>query len=168
VLDGRGDGDAPWSPSVQVAAAGVAPVADVGATGDDLIYTTDAPDAEKAIVDDGYRIVGMTVDGLPKPEFHFVGDDANLVLPPNGATPIVVYQDATTQELLLTQKGTDGLWGLHETVAGGPGQMPWAGAYGFFASAAINATDIVISTWVIDQPDNDNWVEVFFRPYVIQ
>jgi len=30
------------------------------------------------------------------------------------------------------------------------------------------STDIVMSTWVIDQPTNDNWVEVFSRPTVIQ
>ncbi|HEY5950263.1 MAG TPA: hypothetical protein VIV40_32440, partial [Kofleriaceae bacterium] len=164
ILDGTNGVDAGWSPSVQVDANGVAHVAYVGATGDDLTYTTDASNATKEIVDDGYRIVGQTVDGLPKPEFHFVGDDAGLVLPA-GAGPMVVYQDSTTQEMLLAQKGLDGKWS-HVSVAGAT--MPWPGAYGFFASAAVTSTDIVMSTWVINQPEDDNWVEVFSKPTVIQ
>ncbi len=168
VIDGSGDVDAGWSPSVQVDADGVAHLAYVGATGDDLMYTTDAMNAPKEIVDSGYRIVGTTVDGLPKPEFHFVGEDANLLLPGGGAGPIVVYQDATTQEMLISQKGADGKWGTPENVAGGPNHMPWPGAYGFFASGALNATDVVMSSWVVNQTEDENWVEVFFHPYVIQ
>jgi MYXO-CTERM domain-containing protein len=165
VIDGTNGVDAGWSPSVQVDANGVINVAYVGATNDDLKFTTDAAMAKKEVVDDGYRIVGMTVDGLPKPEFHFVGDDAGLVLPGNGANPMVVYQDATTQELLLATKGADGMW-TRTSVAGATD--PWPGAYGFFASAALSPTDLVMSSWVIDQPNDDNWVEVFSQPLVVQ
>jgi len=164
VIDGTNGVDAGWSPSVQVDGTGVTHIAYVGATGDNLVYTTDAMNAPKEVVDDGYRIVGQTVDGLPKPEFHFVGDDAGLVLP-TAAGPMVVYQDATTQEMLLAQKGMDGKW-TRISIAGAT--MPWPGAYGFFAAAALTPTDIVMSTWVIDQPEDDNWVEVFTRPTVIQ
>ena len=164
VLDGTNGVDAGWSPSVQVDANGVAHVAYVGATGDNLMYTTDAQDAQKEIVDDGYRVVGQTVDGLPKPEFHFVGDDAGIVLPPGGL-PMVVYQDATTQEMLLAARQQDGTW-LPAKIAGATD--PWPGAYGFFASAAIGSTDVVMSSWVINQPEDDNWVEVFSKPFVIQ
>jgi MYXO-CTERM domain-containing protein len=165
ILDGTNGVDAGWSPTIQVDDTGVSHVAYVGATGDNLMYTTDAAMAKKEIIDDGYRIVGTTVDGLPKPEFHFVGDDAGLVLPPGGGAPMVVYQDATTQQLLLSQRQTDGTWARVE-IAGAT--MPWPGAYGFFASAALTAQDIVMSTWVIDQPEADNWVEVFTRPTVIK
>lgn len=164
VLDGTNGVDAGWSPSIQVDANGVSHVAYVGATGDNLMYTTDAMNATKEIIDDGYRIVGQTVDGLPKPEFHFVGDDAGLVLA-GGASPFVAYQDATTQELLLAQRNQDGTW-QRTTIAGATD--PWPGAYGFFAAAALTATDIVMSTWVIDQPINDNWVEVFSRQTIVQ
>jgi hypothetical protein len=164
ILDGTNGVDAGWSPSIQVDDAGVSHVAYVGATGDNLMYTTDAAGAKKEIVDDGYRIVGQTVDGLPKPEFHFVGDDAGLVLPV-GAPPMVVYQNATTQELMLSQRQEDGTWS-RVTIAGATD--PWPGAYGFFAAAALTATDIVMSTWVIHQPESDNWVEVFSRPTVIK
>ncbi len=159
VLDGSGT-DAGWSPTVTVDTNGVAHIAYVSATGDDLKYTTDATSAPKEIVDDGYRIVGISVDGLPKPEFHFVGDDATILVPAGGQ-PMVTYQDATTHELLLAQRGTDGKW-VRSSVAGNTD--PWPGAYGFFASSVLSGTDLVMSTWVIHQPDNDNWVEVISRP----
>jgi hypothetical protein len=57
------------------------------------------------------------------------------------------------------------MW-THVTIAGAT--TPWPGAYGFFAAAALRATDVVVSTWVIDQPTGENWVEVFSRPTVIQ
>jgi len=168
-LDGSGSVDAGWSPSIGVDASGVVSVAYVGATADDLKYVTDAPGAMPEVIDDGYRIVGQTVDGLPKPEFHFVGDDASLVLANNGTLPMVAYQDATTQELLLATKQQNGMW-THVSIAGATD--PWPGAYGFFASGALAPTDIIMSTWVVNQPSDDpfnnNWVEVFTRPTQIQ
>ncbi|HEY5921130.1 MAG TPA: MYXO-CTERM sorting domain-containing protein [Kofleriaceae bacterium] len=166
IIDGAMNVDAGWSPSVQVDGNGVTHLVYVGATGDNLVYTTDAMNAPKEIIDDGYRIVGTTVDGLPKPEFHFVGDDAGLVLPSGGAGPLVVYQDATTQEMLLAQRPAAGGQWTRISIAGATD--PWPGAYGFFASSALSATDVVMSTWVINQPEDDNWVEVFSRPTVIQ
>jgi hypothetical protein len=167
VLDGT-MGDDGWSPTVAVDAQGNANVAYVDATSDDLKYIVDAPSSANAptpeIVDDGYRIVGQTVDGLPKPEFHFVGDDAGIVLPA-GNQPYIVYQDSTTQEMLLATRNPNGMW-THESIAGAT--MPWPGAYGFFASDAIGGSNIIMSSWVIDQPTNDNWVEVFAKPTVIQ
>ncbi|HSN29468.1 MAG TPA: MYXO-CTERM sorting domain-containing protein [Kofleriaceae bacterium] len=167
VLDGT-MGDDGWSPTVAVDDQGVAHVAYVDATSDDLKYIVDQPTSANPtapeIIDDGYRIVGQTVDGLPKPEFHFVGDDAGIVLPP-GNQPYVVYQDSTTQELLLATRDAMGNWS-HSSIAGATN--PWPGAYGFFASAAIGGVNIVMSTWVIDQPTDDNWVEVFVKPYTIQ
>ena len=162
-LDGSDGVDVGWSPSVQVSPDGKVNVAYVSATTDDLKYITDASGATSEMVDDGYRIVGMSPDGLPEPEFHFVGDDAGLVLPAAGH-PMIVYQDATTQELLLAQRGTNG-W-THTSIAGAT--QPWPGAYGFFASDALLPTQIVMSTWVIDQPTAENWVEVFMQTTGIQ
>ena len=146
-----------------IAADGTVNVAYVNAQHDDLKFITDKPNAKAEIVDDGYRIVGQSVDGLPKPEYHFVGDDASLILAGGGA--LVAYQDATTQELLLAQRAADGTW-THVSVAGATD--PWPGAYGFFASDAVSGTNLVMSTWVIDQPTNENWVEIFVRPTTIQ
>jgi hypothetical protein len=162
ILDGA-TGDAGWSPTVGVDAAGVVHVAYVGATYDDLSYIrSDAPTTIETI-DNGYRIVGTTEDGLPKPEFHFVGDDATMVMTTAG--PTVTYQDATTHELLLAQRNETTGW-AQITIAGA--EDPFIGAYGFFASASTTSTDIVMSTWVIDQPNEAQWVEVFRRAFVIQ
>lgn len=165
VLDGAGNIDAGWQPSVAIGADDRVHVAYIGATGDDLKYITDAPGATAKIIDDGYRIVGTTVDGHPKPEFHFVGEDASLVMANNGTLPMVVYQDATTQELLLATIKQDGTWD-RVSIAGATN--PWPGAYGFFAANAVTAQQMVISNWVINQPTRENWVEVFTRPTVIQ
>jgi hypothetical protein len=166
VLDGSNGIDAGWSPSVTVDAKGVVQVAYVGtSTADDLKYVTDATNALPEVIDDGYRIVGKTVDGLPKPEFHFVGDDASIVVAPGVAGPFVAYQDATTQELLLAHKQPDGKW-AHTSIAGGT--SPWPGGYGFFASTAIGQDQLVMSSWVVNLPATDyrdsSWVEVFHHP----
>ncbi len=165
LLDGSNGIDAGWSPSVAVDANGVVSVAYVNATHDDFKYITDAAGAKSELIDDGYRIVGQSPDGLPKPTFDFVGDDAGLIFPGGGSQPMAIYQDATTQELLLASRQTDGTW-THISIAGHTD--PWPGAYGFFASGAVSGTDLIMSSWVIDQPTDENWVEVFKRPIVIQ
>jgi hypothetical protein len=162
ILDGTSS-DAGWSPSVAVDPSGVVHVAYAGATAHDLRYVSDASGDSPHVVDSGYRIDGTTVDGLPQPVFHFVGADASLVLAPDGAR--IVYQDATTQELLVAQQHTDGTW-THMSIAGAT--VPWPGGYGFFAAGAMAKTQLVISTWVVNPPaatvwDRD-WVEVFSQP----
>jgi hypothetical protein len=164
-LDGGGNVDAGWQPTVAVGADDRIHVAYIGLTGDDLRYVTDAPGASSAIIDDGYRLVGTTVDGLPKPEWHFVGEDATLVMANDGTLPMVVYQDATTQELMLGTLQQNGTW-MRTALAGA--KDPWPGAYGFFASSMVTGRSIVISNWVINQQTRENWVEVFLRPTVIQ
>jgi len=165
VLDGSSGVDAGWTPSVAVDTKGVVHVAYVDATANDLKYVTDATGALPQVIDDGYRVDGQTVDGLPKPALHFVGDDASIVLPPSGG-PFVAYQDATTQELLLAQQQANGTW-THTSIAGAT--MPWPGGYGFFAATAVGKNQLVMSTWVINLPvggdgPDSNWVEVFSRP----
>lgn len=157
--------DAGWSPTVAVSTDGTVNVAYVNAEKDDLKFITDKAGAKAEVVDDGYRIVGTSVDGLPKPTYDFVGDDAALVLV-EGKAPMIAYQDSTTQELLLAQRNsTDGTWS-HVSIAGAT--SPWPGAYGFFASGALDSTNVVMSTWVIDQQTNENWVEVFTKATVVQ
>ena len=157
VLDGQ-TGDSGWYPSVAIDPAGVAHVAYQGADHDDVFYISSAAMARREMVDDGYRLVGTTADGLPKPEFHFVGSDTQIVATPAG--PMIIYQDATTHELVVGTK-TGAAWG-HDTIAGD--EDPFTGAYGFYASASATATEIVVSTWVIDQPRGDNWIELFRLP----
>jgi hypothetical protein len=132
------------------------------ATRDDVLYiNTDTRRAQ--IVDDGFRTVGQTEDGLPKPEFHMVGSDSNVVLTNGG--PVVVYQDSTSHELLIAHQNAQGMW-THSTIAGG--EEEFSGAYGFFASAVFAGEDVVISNWVIDQPDQKQWVEIHREKVMVE
>lgn len=163
MLDGSGNVDAGWTPSIAVSGDAVVHVAYVGRTADDLKLASDVPGTGPEIIDDGYRSGGTTTDGLDKPEFHLVGDDAKLLIGPTG--PVVVYQDATTQELLIAEKDGTGAW-LRTSIAGGT--AAWSGGYGFYASAAIGPTQLVMSTFAVNlSADTDagmTWVEVFTRP----
>jgi MYXO-CTERM domain-containing protein len=156
VLDGSEDGnDVGWYPSVAVDTDGTVHVAYQSATRDDLLYVNTA-DNQIELIDDGYRIVGQTDDGLPKPEFHFIGNDSSIVVGPGG--PLVVYQDSTSHDLLVSARnGGTGTWD-RTTLAGG--EVQFTGAYGFFAASVVHGNSLVISNWVVDQPDNDNWVEI--------
>lgn len=148
------DDDAGWSPSIALSAGGVAHVAYMNVSHADLMLRdTSTPTAE--LVDDGYRIVGQTEDGLPKPEFHQVGYDASLLLA--GDQPAILYQDATSHELLLAERAGN-TW-TRTTLAGN--ESPAVGAYGFFASASQGAAARWFSSWVIDLPTETTWVEIF-------
>jgi hypothetical protein len=155
VLDGSGNGvDVGWYPSVVVDAQSVVHVAYQSATKDDLLYIN-TKDNMPEVVDDGYRIVGQTPDGLPKPEFHLIGNDASLQITASG--PVIAYQDSTSHELIVSVRKQSGQW-QRTTIAGG--DINWMGAYGFFAASVVSGTDLVISNWVVDQPNTDNWVEI--------
>ena len=149
-----------WYPAVAVDDAGNPHVAFQGADHDDVFYVN-VTAGGREMVDDGYRIVGTTEDGLPKPEYHFVGSDTQIVW--TASTPYVIYQDSTTHELLVaTKTGTAGSTWQPEPVAGA--EQVFNGAYGFSASAALGASEVVMSTWVLHQALNDNWVEIFRLP----
>ncbi len=156
IIDGAGAGnDVGWFPSVAVDAEGTIHIAYQSATRDDLLYTNTKTNTPE-LVDDGYRIVGQTPEGFPKPEFHFIGNDASLQV--TSAGPVVAYQDSTSHELLLSTRTNSGEW-QRTKVAGGA--MPtFTGAYGFFAASVLSSSDVVISNWVIDQPNYDQWVEI--------
>ena len=160
VIAGQGTDDG-WYPAVSVDDAGTAHVAFQGADHDDVFYL-DTMSGAREMVDDGYRIVGTTEDGLPKPEFHFVGSDTQIIW--TAATPYIVYQDSTTHELLVASKNGD-MW-RPEAVAGA--EMTFQGAYGFSASAALGNNEVVMSTWALHQALNQNWVEIFRLPIAAQ
>ena len=148
--------DEGWMPSVAVDPSGTAHVSYASATANQLRYVVQGQ--QPVTVDNGYRISGTSPDGLPQPTFDFVGANSGLVL--IGGAPYIAYQDATTQELLLGNQLANGSW-QHTSIAGAT--TPWPGAYGFFASDALQATNVVMSNWVIDQPTSENWVEVFIQ-----
>lgn len=150
--------DSGWYPAVAVDPAGVAHVAYQAADHDDVMYTSTAQGQRPEIVDDGYRLVGTNAEGLPLPEFHFVGSDTQILITPAG--PLIVYQDATSHELMVASK-VGGNW-MRDALAGD--EDPFVGAYGFYAAAARGNVEAVLSTWVIDQSRGDNWVEIFRLP----
>jgi uncharacterized protein (TIGR03382 family) len=156
ILDGDDGGDVGWYPGLFVDRDDVVHVTYVNATNDNLYYVA-TDDREPEVIDDGYRLVGQTEDGLPKPEFHFVGDDSAIVMSEVG--PYAAYQDATSHELLVANRGPDDTW-RHKTLAGG--SEPWVGGYGFYTSGALHDDKLVLSTWVVDQPTSSSWVEILW------
>src|SRR5207244_13142774 len=106
--------------SIHITYQGVAP-------GDLRYFNTH--DNRVEIVDDGFRIDGTNAEGLDQPVLHFVGASSSLVL--QGAVRMVVYQDATSHELLASVRKTDGTW-QRDSIAG---SNPDDGAFGFFAQA---------------------------------
>lgn len=154
--------DVGWYPSIGVDMNDDLHITYVSSTSDDLYYINTV-DNLPAIVDDGYRIVGQNNDGLPKPEFHFVGDDSSVVMTNVG--PVIVYQDATSHELLMANVNNIGEW-ERETIAGN--EDPFEGGYGFYAAAALDGDQVVMSSWVVNQPLNAVWVEIFRRLVVVE
>lgn len=164
LLEGGAGNDAGWSPSVTVDSVGKVHIAYVSAARDDLAYARVATAPVRAelteVADDGYRENGQTSGGLPKPELHFVGDDASLVVSLNGV-PVITYQDATSHELLIARRSSTGIW-TRTSVAGG--EETYDGAYGFFAAAAATSSTLYLANWVLDPANDEQWVEIFERP----
>jgi MYXO-CTERM domain-containing protein len=154
LIDGAEGVDVGWYPGIFVDTASTVHLTYVDVTNNDLLYVNTA-EHEIELIDDGYRIVGQTPDGLPKPEWHYLGDDSAIVL--TSAGPYAAYQDATTHELLVANKGADGSW-RHKVLAGD--ETPFEGGYGFYASAILDLDSLMLSTWVIDQPNSQSWVEL--------
>lgn len=161
VLDGN-DVDVGWYPGIAIDTNDNLHVSYVSASNDDLLYINTIDNVPE-LVDDGYRLVGQTEDGLPKPEYHFVGDDSTVVLTSDGT--YIAYQDATTHELLIAHKNSEGVW-QHEALAGT--DDPFAGAYGFYVSSKVDGGDVVLTTWVVDQPSDDAWVEILRETIAVE
>jgi MYXO-CTERM domain-containing protein len=149
--------DAGWYPSLAVSPDGTVHIAYIDrALIQSKLMTVDWPDGTPVVVDDGYRTDGTTAGGLPDPVYHQVGDNSAIVN--NGHVSAIVYQDATSQDLLLATPGSQG-W-TRTTIAGG--EMPYKGAYGFYAAAGMTSNEkLWTASYVIDQAAKDQWVEVF-------
>ncbi len=163
VIDGQDGHDVGQYPSITVAADATVHISYVDASRDNLLYVN-LTDRTPQIIDDGYRIDGLTEDGLPRPVFHLVGDDSSIVT--SGATVAVAYQDATTHELRLAVRDELTHAWKHDAVAGA--EDPYKGGYGFYAAAEAAGPDIVMSSYVIDNLNFNFWVEVFRQPLIVQ
>ncbi|HTM19290.1 MAG TPA: hypothetical protein VL172_02245, partial [Kofleriaceae bacterium] len=84
------------------------------------------------VVDDGFR------DG-DRP--HSVGGGARLVI--DGDTPVVLYQDGTSSDLLWSARGSDG-WAGGDLFTGDIG-------YGFFNAVARSGDRLWVATYAYDQ-----------------
>ena len=102
-----------WYPSVVADLDDTFHISYVDAINNDLMYVN-TTDLVPELVDDGLRLTGQTSNNLPIPEYQFVGDDSSIVLTPIG--PVIVYQNATSHELLAAFKA-DGVWDFN-VVAG--------------------------------------------------
>ncbi|HJZ84342.1 MAG TPA: hypothetical protein VKN99_04185, partial [Polyangia bacterium] len=163
ILDGQdpmgmSTGDVGLYPALAVETGDIVHVAYEDAIHHNLLYLN-THDHKIEQVDDGYRIDGQNAEGLPEPVFHFVGADGGLIL--MGATRVVFYQDATSHELLMATRGTDGTWS-HASIAG---KNPQDGAFGFFASAVRSGGNAVVSSYVINQQARPPqfFVQIFLR-----
>jgi hypothetical protein len=149
--------DVGWYPSLAVSPDGTIHIAYVDADRSAL-RALDYPGGKPYVVDDGLRMDGTTTSGDPRPVYHHVGDNSAIVN--DGKVRGIVYQDATTQDLLLASPGLLGIGWVRTTIAGG--DQPYRGAFGFYASGALTSDDFLFSaSYVIDQATNDQWVEVF-------
>src|SRR5205085_2777580 len=63
------------------------------------LLTIDYPGGAPEVVDDGLRMDGTTNGGQPRPVYHFVGDNSGIIV--SGSARAIVYQDGTTEQLLL-------------------------------------------------------------------
>ncbi len=118
-------------------------------------------DSEASVVDDGFRTEGTTDNGLDIPVFHAVGADNQIMQ--SQSTIAISYQDATTHEIRLATKTPDG-W-THSALIGD--EIPFVGAYGFFANAESVGGSFVHGTWVVDLPTRSSWVEILSNVVVI-
>jgi hypothetical protein len=162
VLDGSSGVDAGWTPSVAVDNKGNVDVAYVSVTTtDSLHFASTAAGSRPTVIDDGMRTDGTTVDGLPRPVFHFVGANARLLLPDGDLSQgYVVYQDATTSQMLLGHHEADGTWS-HAVVGSADSAAGATGGYGFYAAGALANGAVVMSSWVVDLHSEADWVQVY-------
>jgi hypothetical protein len=155
VVDGNGADDVGWYPSLAITSDGKFHISYVDAAHVNLL-TIDYPGGTPEVVDDGLRMDGTTNGGQPRPVYHFVGDNSGIIV--SGSSRAIVYQDGTTEQLLLAKKGASG-W-THSTIAGA--DMPYKGAYGFWAGCALAGQgDLVMSTFAFNQTTADRWIEIF-------
>ncbi len=156
VIDGNQPNvDVGLYPSVAASPDGKLHVAYVDAGRDNLLAIT-YPGGNPEVVDDGLRYDGTTEDGLPRPVFHFVGDNSQIVA--TASSRAVVYQDATAHELIMATENVRGGW-ARTKMAGS--ETPYKGSYGFFASCALTGEDVVMSTFALNQTTYEAWIELF-------
>jgi hypothetical protein len=171
--DGTDTGDVGQYPSVAVEGDGTAHISYEDATQDNLLYIN-TRDKTPEIADDGYRPDDeTTLDGLPAPVYHLVGDSSSIQLAPAGFI-LIAYQDSTVEQLRLVQRDPmSGMWSCagpngwgactdsKNAIAGHA--TPFAGSYGFYAQVRVSGGTAVLSSYAINQHKDtpEVYVEIF-------
>src|SRR5439155_20483043 len=101
----------------------------VDASHDNLLYVN-TNSLTPEVVDDGYRSKDeVTLDGLPAPVYHLVGDSSSMQVLQGQV--LIAYQDSTALQLRFAARDPmTGKW-TQKIVAGHA--TPFAGSYGFYA-----------------------------------
>ena len=164
ILDGEdamgGDtGDVGEYPSVATDKDGISHISYVDATRDGLLYVNTKTKTPE-VADDGYRPKDeTTLDGLPAPVYHLVGDSSSIQLV--DSTVYIAYGDSTVLQLrLATRDGMKNTWKT-EAIAGHG--SPFNGSYGFYAQCRVVGGSVVMSSYAINQhkENPDFYVETF-------
>ena len=158
-MDGSDTGDVGQYPSIVMGSDDTAHISYVDATHDNLLYVNTKTKTPE-VVDDGYRPKDeMTLDGLPAPVYHLVGDSSSIQL--SGESVLIAYQDSTVEQLRFAARDPmKGTWAL-SIVAGHA--TPFKGSYGFYAQNRVQGSQAVLSSYAINQHlDSPSfYVEVF-------
>jgi hypothetical protein len=92
---------------------------------------------------------------------HVVGEDCNIRLDAGG-NPLIVYQDATVQDVVLARRTPEGAW--VRTVIRGD-EFEYRGAFGFYTRARVEGARLWISNfwWNNQDPAHPEGIEVLFQ-----
>ena len=92
---------------------------------------------------------------------HVVGEDCNIRLDAGG-NPLIVYQDATVQDIVLARRTPEGAW--VRTVIRGD-EFEYRGAFGFYTRARVEGARLWISNfwWNNQDPAHPEGLEVLFQ-----
>lgn len=144
---GKDTADVGWYPSIAVGLDDVAHIAYTDATHDNLLYVNTKTRTPE-VVDDGYRPNDeKTLDGLPAPVYHLVGDSSSIGV--SGDTVIISYQDSTVMQLRVAVRDPmKGTWKLDSLAGHG---TPFKGAYGFYSQTRVLGSSAVVSSYGINQ-----------------
>lgn len=93
-------------------------------------------------VDDGVRRQA----GPREYEVHVVGEDCNMRLDANG-DPVLVYQDATSHDILLARRDSEGNW-IRSTLRGE--EPAFEGSFGFYTRAHVDGGKLWVSSYFYD------------------
>ena len=143
--------------------AGVSHISYVDARNDNLLYVN-TMDKTPEVVDDGYRDKDeITLDGLPSPVYHLIGDSSSLQIV--SGTVLIAYQDSTVLQLRLAVRDTKSKKWEPQIIAGHA--TPFRGAYGFYAQNRIAGGYAILSSYAIDQQTKPNSPYFFVETFLI-